>query len=174
MSTDEQVREELKNLKKVYYDARHHCYAFRLGVNHDKYRAFDDGEPHHSAGEPILGQIRSKDLTDILVVVVRYFGGIQLGISGLTAAYRLAAKDALDQSSIIERDVVRQLALTFDYTETPEVMKLIKEFDLKILHQEFDLAGQMQLEAKLRVYDAFITKLHLLQALGKKITFPKT
>ena len=103
IKTEEEVRPLLKSLKKEYYDARHHCYAFVLGKDKKRFRAADDGEPSNSAGAPILGQIRSLDLTNVLVVVVRYFGGTKLGVPGLITAYREAAKDALNQSTIVGR-----------------------------------------------------------------------
>src|SRR5690349_24526586 len=109
-----------------------------LGPEKKHFRAFDDGEPNHSAGDPILGQIRSRDLTNVLVVVVRYFGGTKLGVGGLIAAYKAAAGNALDHATIITLDVTEAIELRYDYEFTPEVMKIVKEFSLNIVVQKFD------------------------------------
>ena len=132
------IKEQLETIKKTYYDARHHCYAFVLGADGTQTRANDDGEPNHSAGDPILGQIKSKRLTNTLVVVVRYFGGTKLGVGGLVNAYKTAAKEALEANSIIEQKVRERLTLKFPYAEMNEVMKLVGEHDLKILDQGYE------------------------------------
>lgn len=114
-------------MKEKYYDARHHCYAWRLGAAKLLFRTNDDGEPSSSAGKPILGQIQSNDLTNILIVVIRYFGGIKLGVPGLINAYREAAADALQQAVIIEKTVDEQFRIRFSYLVMNDVMKIIKE-----------------------------------------------
>src|SRR6202008_3622947 len=119
-------------LKSEYFDARHHCYAWMLGPERNHFRAFDDGEPNHSAGDPILGQIRSKNLTNVLVVVVRYFGGTKLGVGGLIAAYKIAAEDALNNCAVIEKEVMKRIALSYEYAVTSDVMRLVKDFDMNI------------------------------------------
>ncbi len=126
-------------LQKQFHDARHHCYAWRLGPEKTHYRVNDDGEPSGSAGKPIYGQIVSRDLSDTLVLVVRYFGGTKLGIGGLIQAYRAAASDALDHSSIIECKVFDILKLEFKYEQMNSVMKVIKEKQLDIKDQQFDM-----------------------------------
>jgi uncharacterized YigZ family protein len=135
--TEGEVKERLENLKKEYYDARHHCYAYVLGPAAAQYRANDAGEPNHSAGDPILGQIRSRGLTDVIVVVVRYFGGTKLGVSGLISAYRTAAAEALDAAPVLEKTVRVGLSLQFAYPATNAVMKVVKDHNLEITRQSF-------------------------------------
>src|SRR5687767_15137498 len=138
VTAEQDVKDHLALLQKKYFDARHHCFAWMLGPEKKMFRSFDDGEPNHSAGDPILGQVRSKDLTNLLIVVVRYFGGVKLGVGGLISAYKAAAEDALIHATIIEKEVLKTLNLHYDYSSTPEVMRLIKEFDLVIKTQTFD------------------------------------
>jgi len=139
VSNEASIKEGLASLQKQFYDARHYCYAWRLGPEKTHYRVNDDGEPSGSAGRPIYGQIVSRDLSDILVVVVRYFGGTKLGVGGLIQAYRNAASDALDQSTIIERKVYDILKLEFGYEQMNSVMKVIKDMQLEFEDQEFDM-----------------------------------
>ena len=120
------IRQQLEELKKEYFDATHHCYAWVLGPDSEKFRANDDGEPGHSAGDPILGQIRSRKLTNTLVVVVRYYGGTNLGVSGLIKAYKETAAAALESAGIREERVMVSWLMEFDYDRKPEVMKFIK------------------------------------------------
>ncbi len=169
VETEEQIREELEKLRKQYFDARHHCYAWMLGPDKKRFRAADDGEPAHSAGDPILGQIRSKEITNVLVVVVRYFGGTKLGVGGLISAYKTAAADALDKAVIVEKDIHRPLSITFDYTSTPEVMKLIKDFDLTIAEQSFEARCSMTLEYRFIDEPRLLEKIRLLSATGTAI-----
>ncbi|HEY5691575.1 MAG TPA: YigZ family protein [Cyclobacteriaceae bacterium] len=163
------VKSNLEVLRKKHYDARHHCYAWVLGADNKRHSASDDGEPNHSARDPILGQIRSKNLTNVLVVVVRYFGGTKLGIGGLIVAYRLAAQDALEKCAIIEKDVTQTLILTYDYAYTPEVMKLVKDFDLVILSQEFDAHCLLKADVKLSFKKKIIERIDLLNATGSSV-----
>ena len=146
VSTEEDIRQRLADLRKQYHDARHHCYAWRLGPEKDRFRVNDDGEPSGSAGKPILGQIHSRDLSEVLVVVVRYFGGTLLGVGGLIRAYRAAASDALDQNTLIERRVFDQIKLDFRYEQMNAVMKLIKEYQLDFEDQRFDLDCSLTLK----------------------------
>ncbi len=164
-----EIKGHLKSLKKKYFDARHHGYAYILGPGKDIFRAFDDGEPNHSTGDPILGQIRSHNLTNVLVVVVRYFGGTKLGIGGLISAYRSAAADALSKAVQIKKEVVTALAINFEFSATPEIMKLIKDFELVILEQEFTDKTMMRLEIRLRVEEKVREKIALLKAMGSSI-----
>ena len=135
---EEEIKQNLEDLRKKYYDARHHCYAYILGKNQEKYRANDDGEPGNSAGMPILGQIRSKGLTNVLVVVIRYFGGTKLGVSGLINAYKTATAEALAQAEIIEEFILKKIQISFEYPEMNEVMKVSKNYELDFGEQSFD------------------------------------
>jgi uncharacterized YigZ family protein len=135
---EEDVKDILSDLRKQYHDARHHCYAYVIGYNGENWRANDDGEPLSTAGKPIHGQILSRELTNTLVVVIRYFGGTKLGVSGLINAYKTAAAEALDANEIIERTVNDIYKVTFAYPATNEVMRLIKEEDLPVIDQQFD------------------------------------
>jgi uncharacterized YigZ family protein len=127
VSTEEQVKQIIADYRKQYFDARHHCYAFMLGAAHSHFRASDDGEPSGTAGRPILGQIQSKQLTDIMVVVIRYFGGILLGTSGLIQAYKAATADALANAKIVERIVQQRYEAVFPYELMNEVMRVLKD-----------------------------------------------
>ena len=137
VENENQISEIRNNLRKKYHDARHHVYAFVLGEDKNIFRASDDGEPHNSSGPPVLNAIKSFDLTNILVVVVRYFGGKKLGIPGLINAYRTAAEDALNNAEIIEKTPVTSLKLSFGFDKMNDVMKYIKQNDLKILNQDY-------------------------------------
>ena len=138
VNSSEEVKELIKTFKKEYYDARHVCYAYMLGAERKEWRANDDGEPSGTAGRPILGQINSRELTNILVIVVRYFGGILLGTGGLTTAYKEATSDALNQAEIIEKTVDEILTVNFEYILMNDVMHVIKDTNAQILHQTFD------------------------------------
>ncbi|MBQ0144418.1 MAG: YigZ family protein [Bacteroidales bacterium] len=127
VETEEEVKEIVASLKKKYHDARHHCYAYRLGHLGDRFRANDDGEPSSSAGRPILGQIDSRGLSDILVVVVRYFGGIKLGIPGLIRAYKTSTADALDKAGTVEKVAGDWYEIRFGYMAMNQVMKTVKD-----------------------------------------------
>ena len=133
-----QVQELVKQYRKRFYDARHVCYAYVLGAEGSEYRANDDGEPSSTAGKPILGQIVSHSLTNVLVVVVRYYGGINLGTGGLIVAYRTAAADALDHASVISRQVEEVITHHFSYLQMNEVMKVIKDMQPRVISQQFD------------------------------------
>ena len=156
---EEEIKEHMAALKKQYYDARHHCYAYVLGEQGDRYRANDDGEPGHSAGDPILGQIRSKNLTNTLIVVVRYFGGTKLGVSGLINAYKTAAADALENNIIVEHLILSKIKIRFEYPQLNQVMFLVKEFDLKIIDQQMEMSCAMTLGVRLSLEATFRTKL---------------
>lgn len=134
---EDEIKQILAAVQKKYYDARHHCFAWMLGPERKQFRAFDDGEPNHSAGDPILGQIRSMGITNVLVVVVRYFGGTKLGVAGLVNAYRSAAADVLKRSEIVGREVMGTLVIDHDYDATPGIRRLIREFQLHITEETF-------------------------------------
>lgn len=144
VSSEEEIKEIVLSIRKEHHSARHHCYAWRLGADKLQFRMNDDGEPSSTAGKPILGQIQSFDLTNILIVVVRYFGGTLLGVSGLINAYRNAAYDAINQAIIIEKIVERQLLIEFDYSAMNEVMKIIKDEKLPQLESRFDLSCSLK------------------------------
>jgi uncharacterized YigZ family protein len=134
-STEDEVRQHLESLRKTYHDANHHCYAYRLGLENQLYRSNDDGEPSGSAGKPIYGQILSTGLSDILVVVIRYFGGTKLGVPGLIHAYKTASRVALDQATVVEKVVRVPVSLTFEYPAMNEIMRILKEEGIKISNQ---------------------------------------
>ncbi len=159
VQNEQEIKQQLLKLKKEYYDARHICYAFVLGKNHDQYRASDGGEPGNSAGPPILGQIKSKQLTNVLVVVIRYSNGTKLGVPGLIHAYKTAALEALDNAFIIEEFPVFNINVNFQFEEMNEVMKIIKEFDLKILEQNYHDTNLMTIQAKEHQKPELIAKL---------------
>ncbi len=134
----EEIKEIIASYRKEYYDARHVCYAYMLGAERLEFRANDDGEPSSTAGKPILGQINSNELTDILIVVIRYYGGVNLGPSGLIVAYRTAASLAIADARIITKQIDDVITYTFPYLMMNKVMKIVKDMDVKILKQEFD------------------------------------
>ena len=142
--SEEEIREIVQSIKKEHHSARHHSYAWRIGAEKLLFRVQDDGEPSSTAGKPILGQIQSFDLTNILIVVVRYFGGTLLGVSGLINAYRNAALDAINQAEIIERLVEKWLLIEFDYSVMNEVMKVFKDEKLPQIDPEFDLSCKVK------------------------------
>lgn len=139
IKNEEEAKEHIEKLKKEHHTARHWCYAYQLGKNYDRYRANDDGEPSNSAGMPIYGQLQSFELTNTLVVVVRYFGGTKLGVGGLINAYKTAAQLALEASRIVERTIDEHFQLRFEYPEMNTVMRLIKEHQLDIVDQQMAL-----------------------------------
>jgi uncharacterized YigZ family protein len=153
LSDEETIKLQLETLHKQYYDASHHCYAWRLEPGKTRYRYNDDGEPSGSAGKPIYGQIISRDLTDLLVVVVRYFGGTLLGVGGLIHAYRSAASDALDHARIIECRVFDRLSVEFEYGRMNGVMKVVKDYQLEIEDQKFGLDCSLTLKIWKRQMD---------------------
>ncbi len=160
VSSEDEIKGIIQILKKEHYSARHHCYAWRLGHEKLLFRANDDGEPSSTAGKPILGQIQSFDLTNILIVVVRYFGGTLLGVSGLINAYKNAAHDVLLQAEIIEKLVEKRLSIEFDYGVMNEVMKVFKDEKLTQLESLFDLRCEIKTQVRLselnRIEEAFI------------------
>ncbi|WP_299902260.1 YigZ family protein [uncultured Aquimarina sp.] len=139
ISREEDVKPIIESLKKQHHAARHWCYAWQLGVETIQYRSNDDGEPSNSAGQPIYGQIQSFDVTNILVVVVRYFGGVKLGVGGLINAYKTSAKLSLEASNVIEKTIDIKFCITFEYKNMNKVMRIIKEKKIKILDQKLEL-----------------------------------
>ena len=163
-SVDE-VKVHLEHLRKEYFDARHHCYAYILGADKQTYRANDDGEPSGTGGRPIHGQLLSFDLTDTLVVVVRYFGGVLLGASGLANAYKAAARDALQNATIEQRTIDVVYRLRFEYVLMNDVMRILKEQNLVPRNQQFDTDCQMEIAIRKSQADRAIVALSKLHQL---------
>ena len=159
VTSEEQIKEHLDALHKLYYDATHHCYAWRLGPQGEKFRANDDGEPSSTAGKPILGQLLSREITDCLIVVVRYFGGTKLGVPGLIAAYKESAAAVLDEAIIEERTVDKRIKIDFSYIVMNDVMRIIKEEQPKIEEQVFDNLCSMTLAMRLSKADILLGRL---------------
>lgn len=167
VTTEEEIKEIRDKLRKDYFDARHHCYGWRLGADLKQYRANDDGEPSSTAGKPILGQIQSNELTNILIVVIRYFGGTKLGVSGLINAYRTAAADAISNASIINKTVNDIYEIKFQYAAMNDVMRIIKEDKPLQLNQQFDLNCSITISIRQSEVEKLIEKF-------KKINTVKT
>lgn len=144
----EEVKEIVDSYRKKYYDARHCCYAYMLGADRSAYRANDDGEPSSTAGKPILGQINSKELTNILICVIRYYGGVNLGTGGLIVAYRTAAADAIAHCEIVERLVEEEVTFSFSYPMMNGVMRVVKDMDARIVAQKFELSCEVVLSIR--------------------------
>ncbi|WP_321518287.1 YigZ family protein [uncultured Bacteroides sp.] len=153
--TIEEIKVYLEQYQKKYYDARHVCYAYMLGHERKDFRANDNGEPSGTAGKPILGQINSNELTDILIIVVRYFGGIKLGTSGLIVAYKAAAAEAIAAATIIEKTVDEDITVSFEYPFMNDIMRVVKEEEPEILSQTYDMDCIM----KLRIRKSFMPKM---------------
>lgn len=168
-ASEDEVKAIQEELRQRYHDARHHCYAYVIGPDRSQYRANDDGEPNHSAGDPILGQINSKQLTNTLVVVIRYFGGTKLGVSGLINAYKIAAEEALNNSKIISVDITKSVTLKYSYAATSEVMRLVDDFELTITDQDFADECIINGEVKIGQLDEFKSKVQLLIDTGSDI-----
>ena len=145
VTSEEQIRAHLDTLHKQYYGATHHCYAWRLGPHGEQFRANDDGEPSSTAGKPILGQLLSNDVTNCLVVVVRYFGGTKLGVPGLIAAYKESTAQVLAECEIIEKTVDVTVDVEFSYFVMNDIMRIVKELQPRVVSQEFDNACKMRL-----------------------------
>lgn len=139
VSTEDEIKGILERLRKEHFSARHWCYAYQIGTEKIQYRANDDGEPNNSAGMPIYGQIQSFEVTNVLVVVVRYFGGVKLGVGGLISAYKIAAQMALENSEIIEKTIDKQFTISFGYANMNKVMRIIKEKNLNIVSQKMEM-----------------------------------
>lgn len=154
-----QVRDILDTVKKEYHDARHHCFAYRIGLDGGVFRSSDDGEPSGSAGRQILGQIDSAGLSDILVVVVRYFGGIKLGIPGLIRAYKTSTADAIANAATVEKIAGRNIRISFDYIEMNNVMKVLKDLDLPQSNQKYDNICSMDVRVRLSQMDDFLNRI---------------
>ena len=172
VKTEEEVKIKLAEVRREYHDARHHCYAYVLGFDKSAHRYNDDGEPSGTAGRPIFGQLQSKDLTNVLMIVVRYFGGTKLGVSGLIAAYKTASQDALEAADILSLTVNDVYELSFEYPLMNKVMRVVKDDDLKIVDQDFQISCKLSFQVRKnfsnRIYERF-SKIH-----GVKIHYLKT
>lgn len=161
--TQEEVKEWVKEYQKKYYDARHACYAYMLGHDRKDFRANDNGEPSGTAGKPILGQINSNELTDILIIVVRYFGGIKLGTSGLIGAYKTAAAEAIANSTIIEKTVDDDITVYFEYPFLNDVMRIVKEEEPQVIDQVFEMDCKMTLRIRRSKLDRLRSRLEKVE-----------
>ena len=169
VESEAEVKEILSRIRKEYHDARHHCSAFRLGLDGSQWRASDDGEPAGSAGRPILGQIDSAGLSDVLVVVVRYFGGIKLGIPGLIRAYRTATADALQNAVVTGKIAGSWFTIGFDYGQMPGVMKVVKDMGLPQRGQDFGTECTMQVRVRQTLRADFLEKIAKVSNFTKEL-----
>lgn len=163
VTTKEEVKEIVDALKKEFYDARHHCYAYRLGYRGEDYRMVDDGEPSSTAGKPILGQMLSSNITNILIVVVRYFGGTKLGVSGLITAYKTAAADVIQNSTIVEKTIENIIKIEFDYSEMNDVMRVLKDSSSDIIKREYGNTSIFTISIRQKEASMLIERLSLLE-----------
>ncbi len=168
VETEVEVKAIQESLRKEFYDARHHCFAYRIDPVDEKFRSSDDGEPSGTAGKPILNQIYSAELFNVLLVVVRYFGGTKLGVSGLINAYKLAARDAIMQSKIFTHFLTREVELHFEYPLMNVVMRMVKEEQYKILHQGFVTHSVIKIEVKLGDYKNLLLRCSKIRGLTLK------
>ena len=162
VTTEDEIKIHLERLRKEHFGANHHCYAWRLGADKQRFRANDDGEPSGTAGRPILGQLQSFDLTNVAVIVVRYFGGTLLGAGGLVQAYKQSAAEALKAATIIEKHITEVYALHFNYDAMNAVMKLLKEFEAEQRSQVFEIECSLEFSVRMRDADALCTALKKL------------
>jgi uncharacterized YigZ family protein len=162
VQTTDEVKDIIAQYRKKYYDARHVCYAYMLGAERNDFRGNDDGEPSSTAGKPILGQINSNELTDILIVVVRYYGGVNLGTSGLIVAYREAAADAISHATIETRQVEETIKYTFAYPQMNDVMRIVKDMNPRIISQTYDNTCEIVLSIRKSEADLLRNKLKKL------------
>ena len=160
VKTTDEVKDIIAGYRKKYYDARHVCYAYMLGAERTEFRANDDGEPSSTAGKPILGQINSNELTDILIVVVRYYGGVNLGTSGLIVAYREAAADAIAHATIVTRQVEEIVRYSFSYLQMNDVMRIVKDMAPRIISQTFENTCEIVLAIRKSEADRKSTRLN--------------
>ena len=148
VTSEEDVKENLERLRKEHFSARHWCYAYQIGTEKIQYRANDDGEPNNSAGMPIYGQIQSFEVTNVLVVVVRYFGGVKLGVGGLISAYKTAAQMALENATIVEKTINKHFIISFGYANMNKVMRIIKEKNLQIVSQKMEMDCEIEISIR--------------------------
>ncbi|MCC8035772.1 MAG: YigZ family protein [Rikenellaceae bacterium] len=166
--SEDEIREIVDFLRKKYYDATHICYAWRLGAEGEKYRANDDGEPSGTAGKPILGQMLSRNITNVLVAVVRYFGGTKLGVPGLINAYRVSAAEVLDKCTVVERTVDSVVTAEFSYLGMNEVMRVVKEMNPVVVSQDFDNLCRITLRIRQSLGETLRSKLSKIEGVSLK------
>ncbi len=159
VNSKDEIQQILRDYRRRFFDARHVCYAWMLGAERTDFRVNDDGEPSGTAGRPILGQINSHNLTNILILVVRYFGGILLGTGGLITAYKEAAANALHQATIVEKEVTVQYHIIFDYQAMNDILHIIKTYNLEILSQQFEEKCRIQIEVPVKIEELIVEKL---------------
>ncbi|MBC5833354.1 YigZ family protein [Flavobacterium sp. F372] len=161
ITSENEVKTQIENLKKDHFSARHWCYAYQIGTENIKFRANDDGEPSNSAGMPIYGQIQSFDITNVLIVVVRYFGGVKLGVGGLISAYKTTAQLTLEEADIVEKTIDKHFKITFDYKNMNKVMRIIKEKNIDIVNQKMELNCEIEIATRKKnakqIFDIFST-----------------
>ena len=161
ITSENEVKTHIENLKKEHFSARHWCYAYQIGTETLRFRANDDGEPSNSAGMPIYGQIQSFEITNVLIVVVRYFGGVKLGVGGLISAYKTTAQLTLEEANIIEKTIDKHFKITFDYKNMNKVMRIIKEKNLDIVNQKMELNCEIEIAIRKKnakqIFDIFST-----------------
>jgi len=170
VTDEQQIKEIITNLKKEHHSARHHCFAWRLGTDQQSFRVNDDGEPSGTAGRPIYSQIQQHELTDILVVVVRYFGGILLGTSGLINAYKHATADVLNNASIMEKVIEINVEVNFDYLAMNDFMRIIKEFQVGMKESHFDTTCKVNFSVRKQLKDQIMEKLGKIDHLKAHLT----
>ena len=173
VDSEDEIKGVIQSYKESYHDARHHCYAWKLGPDDQHYRANDDGEPSGTAGKPILGQINSFELTNVLIVVVRYFGGTKLGVGGLIQAYKQAAYDALNNAEIINKTVNDYYEVFFKYESMNDVMRIVKEDDLAIVSQNFDMECTLTFSIRQKRSRYIAEKFSKMNALKCKLLYSK-
>jgi uncharacterized YigZ family protein len=172
VSSEEEIKEIQEKLRNDYHDARHHCFAYMLGLEKEVFRANDDGEPSSTAGKPILGQIRSFDLTNILIVVIRYFGGTKLGVGGLINAYKTASEEALNNARIIKKTLHDIYELKFEYPAMNDIMRILKEENIEQVDQKFDLSCSVSISLRKAETEKVLSKFDRIENL--KIEFLET
>ena len=161
ITSENEVKTHIENLKKEHFSARHWCYAYQIGTETLRFRANDDGEPSNSAGMPIYGQIQSFEITNVLIIVVRYFGGVKLGVGGLISAYKTTAQLTLEEADIVEKTIDKHYKITFDYKNMNKVMRIIKEKNIDIVHQKMELNCEIEIATRKKnaqqTFDIFST-----------------
>ncbi|HFS67847.1 MAG TPA: YigZ family protein [Flavobacteriia bacterium] len=168
VQNEEQVKKYINQVKETHYKARHWCYAWQIGYNDAiKYRINDDGEPNNSAGQPILGQIHSFDVTDILIIVVRYFGGTKLGVGGLVSAYKMAAKMVLEKAKIVNKTINTTFGIKFDYKEMDKVLRILKEHDALIMERKMELDCDFIIEIRNKNKEILVKNLEKCRCIKK-------
>lgn len=172
VTSEDEVKQVLAEVRKKYYDARHHCYAYMIGPDKSCFRSSDDGEPSGTAGKPILNQILSKDVTNVCVIVVRYFGGVKLGVSGLINAYKTAAREALDNATVVEKTVDEVYALQFPYPLMNEVMRVMKEEGLAQKNTRFEMDCYLEFSTRKNEAEKIVAKFKNIY--GVTVSFIKT